>query len=267
MWVCGSYALECTTPLIMGVVNLHPASFVKADYRISVEASVSHALKMVEEGAAILDLGAEPTHPSSLDKTISAEEELARLLPVLRQLIPRISVPISVDTSNAEVMRVVVEEGASIINDTRALNEANALKEVAATKAGLCLMYRGGGNIQRATQYLKDRANECIRAGIAQERIVLDPGIGNGYFGKSTSENLAFLNQLSVLCAEGYPILVGVSRKTFIGDILGIPPEERLAGSLAAIIVAYQQGARVLRVHDVTPTVHALKIIQAIGTA
>lgn len=269
MWVCGNYVLDYSKPLVMGVVNLHPASFARISYRASVDDSVAQALNMIEEGAAILDLGAEPTNPQQAShSTVSAQEELDRLLPVLRQLILRVKVPISIDTSKPEVMKVVLDEGASIINDTRALNNEGALRAVAASKAGVCLMHQGdGSDIKAILAYLKERAALCLQSGIDQNRIVLDPGIGNGHFGKTTLQNLALLKQLSVLCASEYPVLVGVSRKTFIGDVLGVPPEDRLAGSLAAMIMAYQQGARILRVHDVAPTVHALKIIQAIGTA
>lgn len=269
MWVCGAYTLDYTQPLVMGVVNLHPASFARLSYRASVDDSVAQALSMIEEGAAILDLGAEPTNPQQAShSTVSAQEELDRLLPVLRRLVPHVSVPISIDTSQPEVMKAVLDEGASIINDTRALNYEGAVAAVAASHAGVCLMHQGeGSDIQAIARYLRQRADLCREAGIAPQRIVLDPGIGNGYFGKTSLQNLALLKQLSVLCASEYPILVGVSRKTFIGDVLGVPPEDRLAGSLAATIVAYQQGARILRVHDVAPTVHALKIIQAIGIA
>ncbi|MBY0377754.1 MAG: dihydropteroate synthase [Gammaproteobacteria bacterium] len=269
MWVCGTYVLDCNKPLVMGVVNLHPASFARISYKTSVDDSVAQALSMIEEGAAIIDLGAEPTNPQQASHTtISVQEELARLLPVLRQLVPRVKVPISIDTSQPEVMKVVLSEGASIINDTRALNYEGAVAAVAATKAGVCLMHQGdGSDIKAIAHYLKDRATVCIQAGIAQQRIAVDPGIGNGHFGKTSLQNLALLKQLSALCADEYPVLVGVSRKTFIGDVLGVPPEDRLAGSLAAMIVAYQQGVRIVRVHDVAPTVHALKVIQAIGTA
>lgn len=269
MWLCGSYALDYSQPLIMGVVNLHPASFAEISYRSSVDDSVAQALTMIEEGAAIIDLGAEPTNPQQTSYTaISAQDELSRLLPVLSQLIARVQVPISIDTSQPEVMKVVLAAGASIINDTRALRYEGAVAAVAASDAGVCLMHQGdGSDIKTISEYLQDRAEHCLQAGIAKQRIALDPGIGNGSFGKTSSQNLALLKQLSVLSAGDYPTLVGVSRKTFIGDVLGVPPEDRLAGSLAALIIAYQQGARILRVHDVAPTVQALKIIQAIGAA
>ncbi len=265
MWQCGAYNLDLSQPIVMGVVNLHPASFASISYRPSVDESVAQALNMVREGAAIIDLGAEPTNPQQTTTTISAEEELERLLPVLRALVSRVAVPISIDTSQPKVMQAVLNEGASIINDTRALAYEGALATVANSDAGVCLMHQGDGrDIKIIGQFLWDRAEACVAAGIAKQRIVLDPGIGNGHFGKTTEQNLVLLKQLNKLCAANYPLLVGVSRKTFIGDVLGLPQEERLAGSLAAIIIAYQHGARIVRVHDVAPTVQALKIIRAI---
>ncbi len=264
MWICARYHLDLSQPVVMGVVNLHPASFASVSYRSSVDESVAQALNMIAEGAAIIDLGAEPTHPQQTTP-VTAEEELERLLPVLRALVPRVEVPISIDTSQPKVMQAVLSEGASIINDTRALAYEGALATVATSDAGVCLMHQGdGSNIQAIGQFLRERAEACIAAGIAKPRIALDPGIGNGHFGKSSPQNLALLKHLETLCAVGYPLLVGVSRKTFIGDVLGLPQEERLAGSLAAIIIAYQHGARIVRVHDVAPTVQALKIIRAI---
>lgn len=267
MWLCGRYALDVSQPLVMGVVNLHPDSFASVSVRALTHESVAQAIAMVEQGAAIIDLGAEPTNPKITTSPVNAQDEIERLLPVIRAL-RTINVPISVDTSQPEVMRVVLNEGAAIINDIRALQYDGAIAAVANSDAGVCLMHQGdGGDMHRIVQFLKDRAHCCEEAGIARQRIVLDPGIGNGSFGKTSQQNLALLKQLSVLCAEEYPILVGVSRKTFIGDVLGVPETDRLAGSLAAMIVAYQHGARIIRVHDVVETMHALKIIQAIGSA
>ncbi len=264
MWQCGAYNLDLSRPLVMGVVNLHPASFASSSYRSSINESIEQALNMVAAGAAIIDLGAEPTNPQQTI-TVNAEEELERLLPVLRALATRVAVPISIDTSQPKVMQAVLNEGASIINDTRALMYEGAIAAVAASDAGLCLMHQGdGSDIKTISQFLRDRAEVCVTAGINKQRIVLDPGIGNGRFGKTSQQNLALLKHLDTLCAADYPLLVGVSRKTFIGDVLDLPQEDRLAGSLAAMIVAYQHGARIVRVHDVAPSVQALKIIRAI---
>lgn len=264
MWQCGSYQLDLSHPVVMGVVNLHPDSFATVSYKSSVNESIEQALKMVAAGAAIIDLGAEPTNPQQTI-TVNAAEELERLLPVLRALVTRVSLPISIDTSQPTVMQAVLNEGASIINDTRALRYEGAVAAVAASDAGLCLMHQGdGGDIKAISRFLQDRAEFCVAAGIHKQRIVLDPGIGNGHFGKTTEQNLALLKQLEVLSETGYPLLVGVSRKTFIGEVLNLPQEERLAGSLAAMIVAYQQGASIVRVHDVAASVQALKIIRAI---
>ncbi len=268
MWNCGTYSLDLSQPLVMGVVNLHPGSFASVSYRDCVKDSVEQALSMVEEGAAIIDLGAEPTNPQHSTE-LSAEEELERLLPVLRALAPHnIRVPISIDTSQPTVIHALLNEGASIINDTRALAYEGALSAVASSNAGVCLMHQGdGGDINAIAEFLGNRAAVCEAAGIHKQRIVWDPGIGNGCFGKTTLQNLALLKQLKILCMADYPILVGVSRKTFIGDVLGVSQEDRLAGSLAAMIVAYQQGASIVRVHDVAPSVHALKIIHAIESS
>lgn len=264
MWQCGIYNLDVSQPLVMGVVNLHPASFASASYRASANDSIEQALNMVAEGAAIIDLGAEPTNPQQ-NMVVTAEEELERLLPVLRALVARVAVPISIDTSQPQVMRAALNEGASIINDIRSLAYEGALAAVAASDAGVCLMHQGDGSTIKAIhQFLWNRAEACVTAGIAKQRIALDPGIGNGHFGKTTQQNLALLKQLNTMGLADYPLLVGVSRKTFIGDVLNLPEEERLAGSLAAMIIAYQHGARIVRVHDVAPTVQALKIIRAI---
>lgn len=268
MWQCGSYSVDLSEPVVMGVVNLHPASFVSHSYRSSIHESIEQALNMVTEGAAIIDLGAEPTNPQQTNLNINAEEELERLLPVLRALVKEVSVPISIDTSQPKVMQAVWKEGASIINDTRALTYEGAIAAIAATDAGLCLMHQGdGSNVQAIGQFLRDRAALCVAEGIDQKRIVLDPGIGNGRFGKSSAQNCSLLNRLEELCTGDYPLLVGVSRKTFIGDVLDLPEEDRLVGSLAAMIIAYQHGARILRVHDVAASVQALKMIRAIESA
>ncbi len=269
VWRCRHYTLQTTAPLIMGVVNLHPASFASISYRNSIQETIEQVTAMVEQGAAIIDLGAEPTNPQRIAGTtsIDAKEELTRLLPVLKELTRIIQVPISIDTSQPEVMRAAYNEGASIVNDVRALAYEGALEAVATSDMGVCLMHQGSGkDIMAIKQFLVDKAQHCEQAGIAHNRIVLDPGIGNGSFGKTSEENLRLLQRLNRMTDCDYPILVGVSRKTFIGDVLQVPETDRLAGSLAALVVAYQQGARILRVHDVKESMQALKIIQAIGT-
>ncbi len=265
-WQCGSYRLECSKPLIMGVINLHPASFVSQSYCASLEEVLNQAEAMVSAGADILDLGAEPTNPSIASVPVSAEQELVALLPLVFALSQHFDIPISVDTSAPKVMDAVLDAGASIINDVRALNVEGAVNVLARYSAGVCLMHRGqDSSIKKIAEFLRNKAKICQEAGIAKERIVLDPGIGAGSFGKNLPQNLALLKSLNVLKAQGFPILVGVSRKSFIGELLDLPVEERLAGSLAAAIVAYQQGASILRVHDVAPTVQALKMVKAIS--
>ena len=258
----------------MGIVNVTPDSFSDAGEHASESAALAHCERLLQEGAELLDIGGESSRPGAA--RVSAAVELARVLPVLQGAI-KLGVPVSVDTCKPEVMRAALDMGADIVNDIRALRAQGALKVVAGHQTcGLCLMHMQGepGSMQDAPQYrdvvaevaafLAERAAAVRAAGVAAERIVVDPGIG---FGKSPEHNLALLARQRELLALGYPVLLGWSRKSTLGSVTGKPVRERLAASLAAALAAVEHGARILRVHDVAATVDALKVWQAAGMA
>lgn len=266
---CRGKRLDLSFPNIMGIINLSPHSFSEVGRMTSVAQAVEYATRLVQAGATILDIGAEPTHPTNQHQTTEAEE-LERLVPVIRALIDSVDVPISVDTSRPQVMSAVVEAGAHMINDVRALQLPGALAMAAQLPVPVCLMHMRHLIIpvmDEIQQFLTARIQACEAAGIARNRIVIDPGIGGGCFGKNTQENLLILQQLTELQQFNLPILVGMSRKLFLGDLLNIPPAERLAGSIAAAIAAAMRGANIIRVHDVAETVQALKVMRAIEGA
>jgi dihydropteroate synthase len=249
----------------MGVVNITPDSFSDGGQFEDAEAALAHAHSLLEEGADILDVGGESTRPGAA--TVSAEEELRRVLPVVRQLR---DVPISVDTRKPEVMRAVLDFGASMINDIQALAAPGALEAVAKSDCAVCLMHMQGepGTMQRAPQYadvvvevksfLKQRVEVLTSSGIDTARIVVDPGFG---FGKTVEHNLELLRRLKEI--SSYPVLAGLSRKSSLQKITGRPVEERLAGSLAMALLALQGGARILRVHDVKETRDVIAVWEA----
>ncbi|MBY5992694.1 dihydropteroate synthase [Ferrimonas balearica] len=257
----------------MGIVNVTPDSFSDGGQHHQQAAAVSHALRLMEEGATILDIGGESTRPGAAD--VALEDELARTVPViraLRQQLPQ-TVLISIDTSKAEVMRQAVAAGADIINDVRALREPGALEAAAQTEAGICLMHMQGQprTMQESPQYrdlygevgafLAERVAACEAAGIDRSRLMLDPGFG---FGKTREHNYRLLANLRQLQHLGLPLLIGLSRKRMIGELLGRDTHERVVGSVTAALLAAQQGAPVLRVHDVAATRDALMIWEAV---
>lgn len=268
---CGNYRLDLSRPRVMGIVNVTPDSFSDGGLFDSSERAVAHAMQMIEEGADMLDIGGESTRPGAAP--VPLEEELRRVIPVVEALTGKAGVPISVDTCKPQVMRAAIAAGADIINDIRALQEPGALEAVAASNAGVCLMHMQGipQTMQLAPVYedvsaevrvfLEARAQAAIDAGIARERIVLDPGFG---FGKNSADNIILLCELSSLLALGYPLLVGLSRKSVLGYLTGSSVEERLPASIAAAVISAMRGARILRVHDVKATVDALKVVAAI---
>ena len=253
---CGRFALSLDRPLIMGVVNVTPDSFSDGGDFEDAEAALAHAHSLIEEGADILDVGGESSRPGAAP--VSVEEELRRVLPVVRQLR---DVPVSVDTRKPEVMRAALDFGASMINDIEALSAPGALEAVAKSGCGVCLMHmRGdpetmqqdpayGDVVAEVRSFLQQRSEQAMQAGIARERIVVDPGFG---FGKTVAHNLALLGALQEL--SPLPVLAGLSRKSLLGKLTGRPVEERLAGSLALALLALQGGAKILRVHDVRET-------------
>jgi len=260
--------------LVCGVVNVTPDSFNDGGrYRDPVRA-VDHGHTLVAQGAEMLDVGGESTRPGSHPPSVA--EEIARVVPVIDALARSISVPISVDTSRPEVMREAVAAGAVMVNDVRALRLRGALDAAAALKVPVCLMHMQGepATMQIAPTYydvvgevhrfLVGRVERCLTAGVAREHIVLDPGFG---FGKTLEHNLALLAGLRSIANLGYPVLAGLSRKGMLGAITGRAVTDRLASSVAAAVVAAQQGASILRVHDVAATVDAIAVIQAVDIA
>ncbi len=255
----------------MGVLNVTSDSFSDGGRFLDVDDAIAQAERMIEEGASIVDVGGESTRPGS--RPVPLEEELRRVLPVVRRLARR-PVVVSVDTSKPEVMRAAIDAGASLVNDVRALRAEGAMQAVAAGGAGVCLMHMRGepATMQRDPAYvdvvtevkafLDARVQACLAAGIAAERICVDPGFG---FGKALAHNLQLLRALPQLTAAGRPLLVGLSRKSMIGALTGRPVGERLAGGLALALWAVQGGARIVRTHDVGPTVDALSAWWAVS--
>ena len=268
---CGSQTLDLARPVVMGVLNVTPDSFSDGGRFVTVEAAVAQGLRLVEEGAAIIDIGGESTRPGAAP--ISIDEEIHRVVPVVERLRNAgVRAVISVDTSKPEVMRAAVAAGAGLINDVRALAEPGALQAVADSGCAVCLMHMQGDprTMQRAPSYvdvvkevkafLVEGVQRCRIAGVAPERIAIDPGFG---FGKTLEHNLELLRHLGELTAAGWPVLVGLSRKSFVGTLTGRGAGERVHGSIAFAVIAALNGARIVRAHDVAATVDALKIVAA----
>ena len=268
---CGSYALTLDRPAVMAIVNLTPDSFSGEGCGRDAEKAIAHAHAQIEAGADIIDLGAESSRPGAIPAPV--DEELARLLPVLRAL-RDCGVPLSIDTYKPEVMRAALAEGASIINDIYALQLPGALDAVASADCAVCLMHMQGAplDMQRDPVYddvvaevlafLAERAAVAQSAGIAAKRLWFDPGFG---FGKTLPHNIALFKALPRLVEEGLPVLVGVSRKTMLGAICGREVGARMPASLVAAVMAAQKGARILRVHDVAATCDGLRIWRTLG--
>jgi len=256
---------------VMGILNVTPDSFHDGGRHVTPEAAVVHARQLVAEGASIIDVGGESSRPGA--RPVSADEEIRRVVPVIERLRTEFAMPISIDTTKPEVMRAAVAAGATMINDINALRQPGALSAAAELGVPVCLMHMQGepATMQERPSYedtagevrafLLGRAEACLTAGIDRRHIILDPGFG---FGKLLRHNLALFRALPQLVAEGWPVLVGVSRKSMIGQILGDPAADRLAGSLALALLACQRGATILRVHDVGPTVQALAMLDSI---
>jgi len=254
----------------MGIVNLTPDSFSGDGLVGNIDAAIHHARAQFEAGADILDVGAESSRPGAIPTPEA--EELQRLVPVLREICTW-GVPVSVDTYKPAVMRAALAAGASMINDICGLGRPAAIEAVAGSDCGVCLMHMQGepGSMQQAPHYadvvgevrdfLGERVEACRRAGIADERIVLDPGFG---FGKSLEHNLTLFRALTAAGVDDLPLLVGVSRKSMLGAITGRPVEQRLAASLAGVLLAVQKGAGIVRVHDVAATRDVLAVLAAI---
>ena len=270
---CAGRILRLDRPQVMGIVNVTPDSFSDGGAHDTTDAAVAHALRLVEEGADLLDIGGESTRPGAAE--VEVEEELRRVVPVIERLAAQVAVPISIDTSKPEVMRAAVQAGAGMINDVYGLRREGALDAAAALGVPVVLMHMQGEprSMQAAPQYddvvgevhrfLAERIFAAEMAGIAKQRIVVDPGFG---FGKDTAHNLQLLAQFERFVELGVPVLAGLSRKRSIGELTGRDvPADRVAGSVAAHLIAAQRGAAIVRVHDVAATVDALKVWNAVA--
>jgi dihydropteroate synthase len=255
----------------MGILNVTPDSFSDGGRYTQPDSALRHALRMQAEGAEIIDIGGESTRPGAIP--VSLDEELDRVIPVIETIRQHSDVAISIDTSKPPLMQAALAAGASMVNDVNALLEDGALAVCARHQLPVCLMHKQGApqNMQdnpyyldvvdEVRQFLSARANACLLAGIGKENIIIDPGFG---FGKNLQNNLSLLREIDQFCAMDYPVLVGVSRKSMFGQLLGREVNERLVASTSAAVIAYQKGARLFRVHDVAETCDALKLCQAV---
>jgi dihydropteroate synthase len=275
--ICGRHRVALDRPRVMAVLNVTPDSFFDGGRYADRQRALDHAHRMLDDGAAIIDIGGESTRPGAAPT--AEAEELDRVLPLfeaLRADCDARGVPLSVDTRKPAVMRAAIAAGASMVNDISALRADGALDAVAESGAAVCLMHMQGEPLTMqknavyeddvvavVTAFLSERTQACVRAGIARGRIAIDPGFG---FGKTLAHNLELLRRLPEIVALGYPVVAGLSRKSTIGTLTGRPVEERGAGSLAAALAAVARGAVLVRVHDVRETVDALNVWQAIET-
>ncbi|WP_313240858.1 dihydropteroate synthase [Stutzerimonas kunmingensis] len=272
--VCGSRVLDLSRPHVMGILNVTPDSFSDGGRFAEREAALRHAEAMAVAGATLIDVGGESTRPGA--RAVSPTEELERVAPIVEMIARELDVVISVDTSTPAVIRECARLGAGLINDVRSLQRDGALDAAADACLPVCLMHMRGepGDMQRDPRYddvveevcsfLEQRMGACAAAGIPRDRIVLDPGFG---FAKTLSHNLVLFRRMEVLHRLGRPLLVGVSRKSMIGAVLGHPVDGRLYGSLALAALAVGKGAQIVRVHDVAETVDVVRMIAAVQAA
>jgi dihydropteroate synthase len=263
--------VDLSTPQVMGILNVTPDSFSDGGKYTQFDYALEQAQQMIADGATIIDIGGESTRPGA--KAVSEHDELARVIPVLKAIKQRFNIVVSIDTSKASVMSAAIDAGADMINDVRALQNDGCLAAIANSNIPVCLMHMQGipKNMQNSPSYddvindiivfFQQRIETCISAGIARERLILDPGFG---FGKTLEQNFYLLANLSKFNQLSLPLLAGLSRKSMIGNLLNREVEQRLAGSLATAIIAAQQGAHIIRVHDVQETVDALKVLKAV---
>ncbi|MDH2422898.1 dihydropteroate synthase [Cobetia litoralis] len=269
---CAGHHLDLSRPRVMGILNVTPDSFSDGGRSATLDAALRNAEQMLADGAAMIDVGGESTRPGATP--VSTEEELERVCPVVERLVSELGALVSIDTSNPQVMRETARLGAGMINDVRALNRDGALEAAAASGLPVCLMHMRGepDTMQQDTHYaqsieqevrafLAARIAACEAAGIARERLLLDPGFG---FGKSLQDNLRLYHRMAQLHEFNLPLLIGTSRKSMIGNALGRAVEDRLAGNLALTALAVRDGARLFRVHDVAPTVDAVDMAWAV---
>ena len=267
--VCGAHRFELSRPLVMGILNVTPDSFSDGGRFAEPAQALAHARRMAADGADLIDVGGESTRPGAAP--VPDDVELARIVDIVRTLAAE-GLAVSVDTRKPAVMRAVIAAGAAMINDVSALSAPGALDVCAGSNVGVCLMHMRGEPatmqnspcyedvVRDVGDYLRQRAEACIAAGVARERIVVDPGFG---FGKTLAHNLQLLRRLNEIAALSFPVMAGLSRKSSLGQITGRPAAARLPASLAAALVAVAHGAAIVRVHDVRETVDAVKVWSA----
>ena len=264
---CAGKPLDLTHPQVMGILNVTPDSFSDGGQFLKQDSALAQARQMVKDGAAIIDVGGESTRPGAA--VVPIEEEISRVVPVIEAIQSEIDIPISIDTSKAEVMRAAIKAGAGLINDVQALRGEGAIQAAVELDVPVCLMHAQGTPqtmqndphyddvVADVTGFLLDRVTRCEQAGIARDKLILDPGFG---FGKRARHNLRLMKHLNKVVKQGLPVLVGVSRKSIIGEMLKISVEERLSGSLSLATIAVWQGAKLIRTHDVRATVQAVNL-------
>jgi len=257
-------------PVVMGILNTTPDSFSDGGQFVSVDKAVCHAMDMVKDGASIIDVGGESTRPGA--QSVSIEDEINRVVPVIEAIRQRSEICISIDTSKTDVMQAAIRAGARFVNDVNGLRAKGAVEVCAEQGALVCVMHMQGqprsmqespvyeNVVKDVAAFLKQRIEACRAAGIRPEKIIIDPGFG---FGKTRQHNMQLLQQLDELKVLGVPVLLGLSRKSVLGAILDAPPEQRLYGSVAAAVLGWTKGAQIFRVHDIKPTVDALKVCMA----
>ena len=265
----GRFSLSLDTPLVMGIVNVTPDSFSDGGMFLSHEAAISHALRLAEEGADILDIGGESTRPGAAPASL--QEELDRVMPVIEALASG-DTPLSIDTQKPAVMAEAIRAGVAMVNDVNALRAAGAIEVCAASSAAVCLMHMQGEPrtmqsnpayvdvVAEVRTFLQERVEACVDAGVARDRIVIDPGFG---FGKTLEHNVTLIRELRQFATLGLPVLAGLSRKSMYQALLGRDTADRLVPSVVAALVAVQHGASILRVHDVRETCDALRVWEA----
>jgi len=271
LWRCRNRSIDLTRPVVMGILNVTPDSFSDGGRYAAPDAAIERAMHMAAEGAAIIDVGGQSTRPGAL--AVEESIEIGRVVPVIEAVAARCEIAISIDTSRPRVMAAGIAAGACIINDVYALREPGARAVAAHTQAGVCLMHMQGEPrtmqvsphyndvVGEVMEFLAQERCACIEAGVANDAIALDPGFG---FGKNLEHNLTLLRELPRFGALGAPLLVGVSRKSVIGKILGKTVQDRLYGGLGLAALAVVNGARIIRTHDVAPTLDAVRSVSAV---
>lgn len=268
---CGSRFLDLTRPQVMGILNITPDSFSDGGLHNSLSDALRHAEAMIKAGASIIDIGGESTRPNAIN--VSVQEELDRVIPVVEAISKRFDIVVSVDTSTPDVMLEAADVGAGFLNDVRSFQREGALGAAKQTGLPICIMHMRGEPhtmqgqthyddlVREVKEFLQIRSVACQEAGISKEQIIIDPGFG---FAKNLEQNLLLFHHLGQLQSLGYPLLVGVSRKSMIGGVLGKDVTDRLYGSLGLAALAITKGACILRVHDVAATVDIVKVISAV---